>query len=84
MFDRIEYYEGLINESATIDEAISIIKHHGGNMMEAVVIIKKRFNLSLTEADSVVLNSTYYTEDKKDTNLLRDQISEFINSQKEN
>lgn len=78
MLEKIEFYESLLGEGVSIDEAIGIIKNAGGGLMETVIILKKRFNLEISEADSLALNSTYWAKEKENVLSFRKQLGEFV------
>lgn len=60
------------NNNENLELALSKLKEQGCSQIDTVKILMKMTNLSLSDADTIVLNSTAWKEEKDYTQKLRD------------
>ena len=65
------------NES-NLQETLLLLKTKGCTQIETVRILIKELNLSLREADNIVLKSKAWENEKKGTAELRDRFGEAL------
>lgn len=67
-----QYYKD--NEDASLQTAISALKEAGASMIICVRVLMAELQLSISEADQIVLNSTAWQAERQQTEALRAQF----------
>lgn len=62
------------NNNENLELALIKLKEQGSDQIDTVKILMKMINLSLSDADTIVLNSTAWKEEKDYTEKLRDNF----------
>ncbi len=64
----------IYNRNSNIEEALLAIRNSGAHLVDSVVTVRNALKLSIPEADSIVLNSSVWSNRKDDTILLREAM----------
>jgi len=93
MIDKLKYFIDLFDkyynpEINNIDEVIGIMKGNNASLIECVMMMRLKLKLSQKDADTIVLNSEAWKDDKdeilKFRNIIEDKFSNFILKNKKN
>lgn len=76
-YDKIfeDVYDPKVNNR---DEVICLLKEAGASQVDCLQTISKKLNLSLNEADEIVLHSEAWKDAKEQTLLLREDFWEGL------
>ena len=77
----INLFNSVYNEKQNnLEAALTAIKIAGASQMNSVTIIAMRFNIPLSEADKIILNSPTWSKESDATLKLREQIDKTIDN----
>jgi hypothetical protein len=62
------------NSQDTLEESLQVLKTSGATQIECLKILISELNISLKEADHIILNSLAWRAEKQITENLRDKI----------
>lgn len=68
-----EFYSG-----NNLEESLQLLKDYGASQMESVRVIKNELDISIKEADEMILNSTTWINEKEITIHLRNKLFEAL------
>jgi hypothetical protein len=63
----------------SIEDGLKTLKENGVSQLESLQVLIKVLKLSLKEADSIILNSITWKEQKEDIEKFRDGFGKFLN-----
>ena len=61
-----------------LEYTLEVLKNNGASQMESLKIIKNELDISMKEADLIILNSIAWTNEKEVTLQLRDNLFETL------
>jgi len=65
------YHNGDID---SLENAISLMKENGASQIDCVKVLKNELNLTLSEADGIVLNAKAWSQEKESVEKFRDHF----------
>ena len=66
-------------DEKNMEESLLVLKNANATQMQCVRVIKNALNLSLNEADQIILNSKTWEKEKKMTIDFRNKVFDLIN-----
>jgi hypothetical protein len=69
------HYDG---SKESLEKAITELRKKGVSITEVVMTVKERLNISLTDADKLVLNSYAFNDKKNESESLRDKLDNMM------
>lgn len=73
-------FDAIYKESGDINKVISSLKENGAGQMETVMLLIRKLKITLVEADSLVVNSESWIEQKGAVEKLRNDFGDFMNN----